>query len=120
MSSFPDQLLVAQVTKGLGNTPASVGNGSSQITGQQRRIRQPQAHQQRCVSISRSQQELQGFSTWTEDSGKTQQCLDTAGEDGDGVQLLGEEMGGTQTSTALQDTFNDTLKCWLPVLVPAG
>lgn len=31
MSSFPNQVLVAHVEKGLGNTPASVENCSSQI-----------------------------------------------------------------------------------------
>lgn len=35
------------------------------------------------------------------------------------MQLLDEEMKGRHISTALQDTFNDILKCWLPVLLPA-
>lgn len=35
------------------------------------------------------------------------------------MQLLDDETGGRQISTALQDTFNDTFKCWLPILLPA-
>lgn len=35
------------------------------------------------------------------------------------MQLLDEETGGRRISTALQDTFNDTFKGWLPVLRPA-
>lgn len=35
------------------------------------------------------------------------------------MQLLDEEIGGRQISAALQDTFNDTFTCWLPVLLPA-
>lgn len=81
--SFLNQLLVAQVAKGLGTAPTSVGSCSRQIclgdtagpTGERRGSRQPRAYQQRSVSISMREQEPQCFTACTKASGKTQQSV---------------------------------------------
>ncbi|PKU49051.1 hypothetical protein llap_704 [Limosa lapponica baueri] len=76
MPSFPNQLPVAQVAKGLGTPPALVGKYSRQICRVMLLYPQDRWRKQATSGTpARRQQELQHFSAQTEASGKTQQSV---------------------------------------------
>lgn len=105
MPTFPNQLLVAQVAKGLRNPLPQWGITAGRSDGVILLYLQERWNKQTTLgmpaTMGKREQELQRFSAWTEASGVT------AREDGDGLQLPDEKTGAGQIYTALQDTFND-------------